>query len=71
MRTLRAFFHMGSVEWVTCQVPERKDRGGGRRGGADDVEEACEMAVEGVPEADGVRRVMGDILRGKDLWIRC
>lgn len=22
MRTLRLDFHMGSVEWVTCQVPE-------------------------------------------------
>lgn len=22
MRTLRLDFHMGSVEWVTCQVPD-------------------------------------------------
>jgi hypothetical protein len=29
METLRAFFHMGSVECVTCQVPRSQGRGGG------------------------------------------
>lgn len=28
MATLRAFFHMGRVEWVTCQVPVIESRGG-------------------------------------------
>lgn len=28
MATLRAFFHMGSVECVTCQVPVILSRGG-------------------------------------------
>ena len=29
METLRAFFHMGRVECVTCQVPRSQERGGG------------------------------------------
>jgi len=29
METLRAFFHIGSVECVTCQVPRSQGRGGG------------------------------------------
>jgi hypothetical protein len=28
MTTLRLDFHIGRVEWVTCQVPERNARGG-------------------------------------------
>lgn len=29
MRTLRDFFHMGRVEWVTFQVPESQEMEGG------------------------------------------
>jgi len=29
MDTLRAFFHIGRLEWVTCQVPEIHSTEGG------------------------------------------
>jgi hypothetical protein len=47
MRTLRDFFHMGSVEWVTFQEPESHDRAGGASEG--------EGSVDG--RDDGARRV--------------
>ena len=31
MATLRLDFHIGRVEWVTCQVPWRKEGGGGSK----------------------------------------
>lgn len=36
---LRDFFHMGRVEWVTCQVPVSHSMGGGVKsfGGLDEV----------------------------------
>ena len=45
--TLRDFFHMGSVEWVTFQEPDSHDRRGGMRDG--------EAAV--VERDEGARRV--------------
>lgn len=53
--TLRFFFHMGSVEWVTFQEPESHDRvGGGREG---------EGSVEG--RVDGARRVTILVMVGR------
>lgn len=46
MATLRAFFHMGSVEWVTCQVPVIESRGGTK---------AAEDGDEGAPRSLGAR----------------
>lgn len=54
METLRAFFHIGSVECVTCQVPRSQGRGGGvNAGGA--LEEVLEKAL-----IVGARRVIED-----------
>jgi hypothetical protein len=50
MATLRDFFHIGRVEWVTCQVPLSQGMEGGWKVG--DVE-------LGAPETVGARRVMG------------
>jgi ferredoxin len=41
--TLRAFFHMGSVECVTCQVPVRKGRGGAMSAGDSEEEVLAEV----------------------------
>lgn len=49
METLRAFLHIGSVEWVTCQVPRSQGRGGGVNA------VALELVVELVV---GARRVI-------------
>jgi hypothetical protein len=50
METLRAFFHIGSVECVTCQVPRSQGRGGGVNAVV-----ALEVALELVV---GARRVI-------------
>ena len=47
MRTLRDFFHMGSVEWVTFHDPDSHDSWGGVR----------EDEGEVVGSEDGARRV--------------
>lgn len=44
MATLRAFFHMGSVEWVTCQVPVMLSRGGTKV--AEDGDEGAPRSLE-------------------------
>lgn len=49
MATLRAFFHMGSVEWVTCQVPVMLSRGGTK---------VAEDGDEGAPRSLGARILM-------------
>jgi hypothetical protein len=46
MATLRAFFHMGRVEWVTCQVPVILSRGGTK---------VVEDGDEGAPRSLGAR----------------
>jgi hypothetical protein len=46
MATLRAFFHMGSVEWVTCQVPVIESWGGTK---------VAEDGDEGAPLSLGAR----------------
>lgn len=46
MATLRAFLHMGSVEWVTCQVPVIESRGGTK---------VAEDGDEGAPRSFGAR----------------
>lgn len=55
MATLRAFFHMGSVEWVTCQVPVMLSRGGTK------VEEDGD---EGAPRSLGARILMLEVAIG-------
>lgn len=59
MRTLRFDVHMGSVEWVTCQVPSRKESGGEVEG------VGVEAVVEAVGELEGGRRVIGMVIVGE------
>ncbi len=54
IRTLRAFFHIGSVLWVTVQVPRSQESVGGGI-----------VAVLRVGEVEGVRRV----IRGVAGWV--
>lgn len=50
MATLRAFFHMGRVECVTCQVPRNQSIGGGLK----------VVVLEVALDVVGARRVIGE-----------
>lgn len=55
MATLRAFFHMGRVEWVTCHVPVIASRGGTK---------VAEDGDEGAPRSLGGRILMLEAVVG-------
>ena len=54
MLTLRFDFHIGRVEWVTCHLPSRKDRGGGSK---EEIEEVGEEEVVGDRRVTGIKAV--------------